>query len=150
MYVIHEKAFEEVLTDIAPVGKKLSEEAFRKLIVFQRLAVIAVPRRELPLYDLTLVIDDQMKFESVEPAHRAFSFLGPAFHGLVHVHPLDMAGHQGSGVNDGDARTFAQGACLKEQEQVKSDLGLTFYESVVGDDMRELFAHMLAYVTQIE
>ena len=33
---------------------------------------------------------------------------------------------------------------------MKSDLGLAFYESIVGDDMGELFAHVLADVTQIE
>ncbi len=51
---------------------------------------------------------------------------------------------------NGDVRTFAQGTCVKEREQVKSDLGLTLYESVVGDDIGELFAHVLADVTQIE
>ena len=116
VYVIHEQAFEEILTDIPPVGKELSEEALRELLVFQRFPVIAVPGRELPLDDLALVIDDQMKFESVEPTHRAFPFLDPTFHSLVHVHPLYMTGHQGSGVYNGDARAFAQGTCLKEQE----------------------------------
>ena len=51
-----------------------------------------------------------------------------------------------SGVNNGDASAFAQGACLKEQEQVKPDLGLALYETVIRDDMRKLFAHMLADV----
>lgn len=46
----------------------------------------------------------------------------------------------------GDASAFAQGACLKEQEQVKPDLGLALYETVIRDDMRKLFAHMLADV----
>jgi len=61
-----------------------------------------------------------------------------------------MAGHQRSGVYNGDASAFAQGACLKEQEQVKPDLGLALYETVISDDMRKLFAHMLADVAQIE
>lgn len=150
VYVIHEKAFEEILADITPVGKDLSEKSLRKFLVFQRLTVIAVPWRELPLDDFPLVVDDQMKLESVEPSHRALSLLSPAFHGLVHVHPLDMAGHQRSGVDDGDTRAFAQGACLKEQEQVKPDFGLALYESVVGDYSGELFAHVPADVAQIE
>ena len=150
MYVIYEKPFEEILTDVSSVGKEFSEESLRKLLVFQWLAVIAVPRCELPLDDFAPVVDDQMQLEPVEPPHGAFSLLGSPSHGLVHVHPLDMAGHQRSGVNNGDASAFAQGACLKEQEQVKSDLGLAFYETVIRDDMRKLFAHMLADVAQIE
>ena len=144
MYVIYEKPFEEILTDVSSVGKEFSEESLRKLFVFQWLAVIAVPRCELPLDDFAPVVDDQMQLEPVEPPHGAFSLLGPPSHGLVHVHPLDMAGHQRSGVNNGDASAFAQGACLKEQEQVKPDLGLALYETVIRDDMRKLFAHMLA------
>ena len=146
MYVIYEKPFEEILTDVSSVGKEFSEESLRKLFVFQWLAVIAVPQCELPLDDFALVVDDQMQLEPVEPPHGAFSLLGPPSHGLVHVHPLDMAGHQRSGVNNGDASAFAQGACLKEQEQVKPDLGLALYETVIRDDMRKLFAHMLADV----
>jgi hypothetical protein len=62
------------------------------------------------------------------------------------MHPFDMAGHQRSGVNDGDARAFAQRARLKEQQQVEAHLGLTLYETVVGDDMWELPPHVLAYI----
>ena len=63
MYVIYEKPFEEILTDVSSVGKEFSEESLRKLLVFQWLAVIAVPRCELPLDDFSLVVDDQMQFE---------------------------------------------------------------------------------------
>ena len=38
----------------------------------------------------------------------------------------------------------------EEQEQVKPALGLALYETVIRDDMRKLFAHMLADVAQIE
>ncbi len=78
VYVIYEQAFEEVLTNISPVGKKFPEEALRKLLVFQRLSVTAVPRRELPLYNLALVIDGQVKFESVMPGFAAWQCKEPS------------------------------------------------------------------------
>lgn len=150
MYVVHEEALEEILADVSPVGKELSKEPLRELFVFQRFAVVAIPRCELPLYDFTLVVDDQMKLETIKPSHRAFPFLSPSRHGLVHVHPLDMAGHQRRGVYDGDARTLAQSARMEEQQQVEADLGLTFHETVVGDNLREFLAHVLTDIAQIE
>ena len=47
MYVIYEKPFEEILTDVSSVAKEFSEESLRKLFVFQWLAVIAVPEVEI-------------------------------------------------------------------------------------------------------
>lgn len=66
------------------------------------------------------------------------------------MHPLDMTGHQRRGVNDRDARTFAQSARMEEEQQVETDLGLTLYETVVGDDPGEFLAHMLTDIAQIE
>ena len=39
---------------------------------------------------------------------------------------------------------------MKEQQQVEADLGLTFHETVVGDNLREFFAHVLTDIAQIE
>ena len=150
MYVVHKEAFEEVLTDIAPIGEELPEEALRELLVFQWFPIVTIAWGELPLYDFALVVDDQMQFEAIEPSHRTFPFLSPSGHGLVHMHPLDMTGHQRRGVYDGDARTLAQGARMEEQQKVETHLSLTLYETVVGDNPREFLAHMLTDVAQIE
>lgn len=94
MHVVNKQHVKEILADVSPVGKELAEESLCKTAVLQRCPVIDIARRELPLYDFSLVIDDQMNFESVGPSHRAFSLPGQAFHGLVRVHPLDMEGYQ--------------------------------------------------------
>ena len=68
VYIIDEEHFEEVLADIPPVGEEFPEESLGELPVLQRFPVIDVSRGELPLDDLPLVVDDQMQFESIEPA----------------------------------------------------------------------------------
>lgn len=73
MYVINEEFLEEALADIPPVGKEFPEELLRESAVLQRCPVIYVHRSKLPLYDFSLVVDYEMQFESVEPAHCALA-----------------------------------------------------------------------------
>ena len=150
MDVIDEKHLEEILADVAPVGKEFSEESVRERPVFQWLPVVHVARREHPLDDFSPVVDDQMQLEPVEPSHRALALLCPSLHGLVLVRPLDVAARQGGGVDDGDARALAQGAGLQEQQQVQRDLRLALDETIAGEVVGELAAHVLADVAEIE
>ena len=150
MYVVNKQHLKEVLTDVSPVGKELAKEFLRKAAVLQRCPVIHIARRKLPLYDFCLVVDDQMQLESIEPPHGTLALGRSALHRLVHVHPLDVARHQRCGVYDGNASTLAQGAGLKEQQQVKGHLCLPLHETVVGDRMGKFLAHMLADVTEVE
>ena len=150
VYVIHKQHLKEILRDVSPVGKEFSEELLRKVTVLQRCPVIHIARRELPLYDFPLVIDDQMQLESVEPSHGTLALGCPAPHRLVHVHPLDVTRHQRRGVYDGNASTLAQGAGLKEQQQVEGHLCLPLNETVVRDRMRKFLLHVLADIAEVE
>ena len=150
VYVINEEHFEEVLANIPPVGEELPEESLGELPVLQRFPVVDVSRCELPLDDFPLVVDDQMQLESVEPSHRALPLGRPSLHGLMLLLPLDVAGYQGRGVDDGYARALAQGTGLEEQQQVKSHLSLTLHEAGVGYRIGEVLAHVLADIAQIE
>ncbi len=96
------------------------------------------------------VVDDQMQLESIEPAHRALSLSRPSPHGLVLLLPLDVAGYQGRGVDDGYACALAQGTGLEEDQQVKPHLSLTLHEAGVGYGMGEILAHVLADIAQVE
>ena len=93
MYVVNKQHLKEVLTDVSPVGKEFSKEFLRELAVLQRCPVIHIAWCKLPLYDLSLVIDDQMQLEPIELSHGTLALGSPALHCLVHVHPLDMARH---------------------------------------------------------
>lgn len=69
VYAVNEKTFEKFPAYIAPVGEDLSEQVLFESVVFQRLSVVHVPRRERPLYYLAPVVDHDVQFESVEPSH---------------------------------------------------------------------------------
>ena len=150
VYIIDEEHFEEVLADIASVDEEFPEESLGELPVLQRFPVIDVSRGELPLDDLPLVVDDQMQFESIEPAHRALPFGRPSLHGLVLLLPLDVTGDNRRGVDDGYARALAEGAGLKEEQQVKPHLSLALHEAGVGYRIGEILAHVLADIAQVE
>lgn len=130
MQIVNEERLENILSDISPVCKVFSEELLGKRLVLLRLSVVDVPRGQLPLDALPLVVDDQMQFESIEPAHRALPLSRPSLHGLVLLLPLDVAGYQGRGVDDGYARALAEGTGLQEQ-QMEADLSLALHETVV-------------------
>ena len=91
MYVVHEEHLKKVLADVPPVGKEFPEESLRKLSVLQRFPVIGAAWRELPLYNLSPLIDDQVQLEAVEPTHRALALRGPSPHGPVLLLTLDVA-----------------------------------------------------------
>ena len=150
VYIIDEEHFEEVLADIASVGEEFPEESLGELPVLQRFPVIDVSRGELPLDDLPLVVDDQMQFESIEPTHRALPFGRPSLHGLVLLLPLDVTGDNRRGVDDGYARALAEGAGLKEEQQVKPHLSLALHEAGIRYGGGEILAHVLADIAQIE
>lgn len=150
VYVIDEEHLKEVLADVPPVCEELAEELLGEPPVLQRLPVIDIARSELPPDDLAPVVDDQVQLETIEPAHRALALGRPPPHRLVLLLALDVVGDQRRGVYDGYARALAQGACLQEQQQVEGNLSLTLHETVVGDGVWELIAHVLAYVTEIK
>ena len=59
--------------------------------------------------------------------------------------------HDTSGVESMmEMPVLAQGAGLKEQQQVKGHLCLPLHETVVGDRMGKFLLHVLADVTEVE
>ena len=150
VYIIHEELFKEVLADISSVSEEFSEQTVSKPLVFQWLAVVLIAGSECPLYNLGLVVDDQVQLQTVEPSHCGLALCCPSAHGLVRVHPLDVAYFQRRGVYDGNARALTQGTGLQEEQQLKPDLCLSLNEAVVGYGVRKVAAHMLADVAKIK
>ena len=70
VYIIDEEHFEEVLADIPPVGEELPEESFFEHPVLQRFPVVHIGSRETERDDLSPVVADEVKLESVTPSHR--------------------------------------------------------------------------------
>lgn len=112
--------------------------------------VIDVSRGELPLDDFAFVIDDQMELEPIEPVRRALSLGCPPLHCPVLPPAHDVAGGNGRGVDDGYTRALAEGAGLKENQQMDSHLHLTLHQAVIGYGMGKVRAHVPADKAPVE
>ncbi len=73
MYIVHKENLEGVLTDISPACEELSKQSLGKAFFLQWFPVIYIARRVPPLDNLSLVIDDKMELEAVEPTHHALA-----------------------------------------------------------------------------
>ena len=103
MYIVHKEHLKEVLTDYPLSAKSFPNNLSGEAFILQRLPVIYVAWGELPLDNLSPVIDDKMELEAIEPAHGALSLCRPAPYGPVLPLTLDVAGSQWCGINDGYA-----------------------------------------------
>lgn len=73
LYAAREKIFEQCLTDISFVCTELSLYIFQKPGLFQRFTVIHISGREHEIEYFSLVIDNQVQFETEEPPHETFN-----------------------------------------------------------------------------
>ena len=71
---VNEKLFKEVCRDVASVCEELAEDPFVEVHVFQGGSVVYITRSQKKIKQFSLVIDDQMKFESIEPSKGIFPF----------------------------------------------------------------------------
>jgi len=72
---------EELLRDIAFVAKEFTEQVTHE--TRHRLAVIDIAGREMKGQEFAAIIDDQVQFEAIEPAHRRFAPLRQPVEHLV-------------------------------------------------------------------
>lgn len=99
VYVVNKKSIEKVLAYVTPVRKQLSKRFLSEVLVFQQFAVVRVSRCERPLHNLSTVADDDVQFESEEPAHLALG--RPSLHCPMAASPLNVTGDKRNGVDDG-------------------------------------------------
>ena len=81
--------FGQRLRDVSPVAKQLAKQMRRKRR--NRLAVIDVARCELDRQQCASIVDYQVQFEAIEPAHRGLASLGQPGKDLVPQDPTVMA-----------------------------------------------------------
>ncbi len=101
LHSLGKESFEELMRDIPLVSKALAEESFGQLR--HRLAVIDITSGQKEGQDLALVIDHQMEFEAVEPAHRALASSSQASKHPVALDTSIVADSQRCGIDEGDA-----------------------------------------------
>ena len=76
--------------DIPPVSEELPENPFVEVHVFQGGSVVHIARSQKKIKQFSLVIDDQLKFESIEPSKGVFSFPGKILEGFMLLFSFDM------------------------------------------------------------
>ena len=105
---VNEELFEEVFRDIAPVSEELSEDPFVEVHVFQGRSVVYIARSQKKVKQFSLVINDQVEFESIESPKRAFPFSGKFLEGFMLFFSFDMAASDGSRIDKRYAGTLPQ------------------------------------------
>ena len=147
---VNEQPLEELLADVSLVTDELAVEELHESLVVKRLAVINVAGGDHEIKELALLVADEVKLESEEPAHRALAPLGDAFESLVNMDALILAHPEWCAVHKTDAGAFAQKHLLDEKGQRNCDVLLQLHEAVVGHHLGEQVAELSAHVLQIK
>ena len=147
---VNEQPLEELLADVSLVTDELAVEELHESLVVKRLAVINVAGGDHEIKELALLVADEVKLESEEPAHRALAPLGDAFESLVNMDALIPAHPKWRAVHEADARAFAQKHLLDEKGKRDCDVLLQLHEAVVGHHLGEKVAKPSAHVLQIK
>ena len=111
--------------------------------------VIDVARRQVAAQKFAAVVDDQVEFEAVEPAHARLPALGRAAEDFMLRDAQVVADGQRGGVHEGDARAVA---FARVQVAPKRDHGLALQldEPAVADQSRERPGQALRDVARVE
>ena len=72
------------------------------------LSVFNIAGSKDKIKNFSLIIDDEMKFQTKEPSNATLALCGQSPHYLVGMLSLDMTGSQWGGVNEGYACTVTQ------------------------------------------
>lgn len=134
-----EETLGQRLGEVASVAKQFAEETAHQ--TGKRATVIDVTRRQRVGEDLSAVVDDQVEFEGVEPAHRGFA--------AARINPEDaMLGDAGV-VADGQRRGVHEAAAragsplrLQVDREREHDAGDQGNEACVAHQRRELSAQL--------
>src|SRR5690242_21239113 len=72
------------------------------------MPIIDIARGQAERQDLALIVDDQVQFETVEPANRGLATSGPSIKDAMGMDASVVTDGKGSGVDKADARTLTQ------------------------------------------
>ena len=142
------KHLKKIFRDVASVGIQLAVKLLAEFCSQLRVVVGYIPRSQHERGKFTPLIDDQVEFEAVEPAHTAFASGGNTFEDFVSPNPVVVADNHLGGVDE-------IGECRYSQ-QVKQQ-GMQWYvriahelnEPTVADEHREISGEMHTDVVDV-
>ena len=88
----------------------------------------------------SLVIDDQVQFEFIEPAQCTFS--SKFLEGFMLLFSFDMTASNGCRINKRNTSALSQRFRFKEDSRRYTNLSLEFYEAVVRHTMWKILLHL--------
>ena len=100
LYSVHEQSLKKILADISFITDKFSIDEFHKGFVFKGFTVIHITRSNPEIQELSTFVAYQMKFESEEPSHGAFTSFSYFLKCLMNMDSLVFTYPQRSGVNE--------------------------------------------------
>ena len=83
----------------------------------------------------SLVVNDQVEFESIEPPKRAFPFPGKFLEGFMLLFSFDMAASDRSRIDKKYTGTLSRSLHFQKDGKRDTDFALQLYKSVVGHSM---------------
>lgn len=146
VYPLVEKAVEQPLLDVPPVGEHLPVEFLGKHRPHALVAVVHVCRCQAERYDFPTVVAQEVQLEPVAPSHRAFPVLGEPLEHLVHVAAHVVADGYHGAVHEAHAAAPAKGFQPHEQHHAQEHARHELDEAVVGHGIGEITGHVLADV----
>ena len=133
VYSVLKEHVEEPWRDVAPVGKEFAIEALGHDSPYFGVSVVHIGSREAERDDLSPVIADEVKLESVTPPHRPLAVCGQSPEHLVGIAAEIMAYWHHRGVHEADACAVAEGGEIQEEHHLEEDTALKLNEAVVGN-----------------
>ena len=142
MYAIGEQDFHQLLGNVPFIGEGLAKHVFQETLVFQWVTVIHIGLCNGKIQDLALVVNHDVQFEAVEPAHRGLAYGGNAFENLV---PFVFADPDWGRIHKGYPVHFP-----KQQVLRKMAIGSTRLWLSSTNRLREIALHMTLHIEKIE
>ena len=111
----------------------LAIEALGHDSLYFGVSVVHIGSREAERDDLSPVVADEVKLESVTPPHRPLAVCGQSPEHLVGIAAEIMAYWHHRGVHEADACAVAEGGEIQEEHHLEEDTALKLNEAVVGN-----------------
>ena len=141
-----EELLKEGLREIATVADQLTPQIVAHL--WHRFAVIYIARRELKSQQFTLVIDNQMELEAIEPAHTALAACGHISKEPMAADALVVADGQRGRIDKCHPCRLAETPIQIEIQGWQGGWH-QLHNARVTDQTGKFTAHMLAYLLRV-
>jgi hypothetical protein len=139
---ILKKQFTQGSRNIPFVAIEFTEQLFAKRLNDRPVPVIHMGRSNAKMEQFAFIIDYQMEFEAIEPAHCAFANGCHILKNTVPFDPFIFANGHFSGIDKGNTRAFAKTNQFQKQGKGDHNFSFKFNETVVRKQIGKFFPQM--------